>query len=98
MKWLLLTVIIAGATAGAFAQENASSTEGATQPRKKFCLYEDKQYSEGAVLRVSDVQLVCVSREWGVMMNKEKDLLWEPITSERIATYLEVSGLRAKKK
>ncbi len=62
------------------------------------CKYEDKDYTEGAVRQVGNIALVCTERAWGIHVSGEpRTLVWEPITSKRIAPYLKATGLGMQK-
>lgn len=58
-----------------------------------MCHYEDKAYSEGAILKVGKVPLVCVERDWGVNPLGERQLVWEPVVSNRLEAYRRVTRL-----
>lgn len=78
-------------------------TAAQLKPVAPSCSYEDKAYSEGAIRDVGKVTMVCVERDWGVKsfesktVNALRELVWEPLSSKRIATYREVTGLGSKK-
>lgn len=58
-----------------------------------MCHYEDKAYSEGAILKVGNVPLVCVERDWGVNRLGERQPVWEPVVSKRLEAYRRATGL-----
>lgn len=72
------------------------------KPIAQACSYEDKSYSEGSIRQVGKVALVCVEREWGVRDftagdNKQpRELVWEPVNSQRLSTYRKATGLGDK--
>ena len=65
------------------------------------CSYEGKDYSEGAIRQVGKVSLVCVERNWGVHISspgqpESRELVWEPLDSDRIAGYRNITHLSSK--
>jgi hypothetical protein len=67
------------------------------------CQYEERRYTQGSLLKVAGVRLVCVhatesDRDWGVDLAIEptcddQRYLWEPLTSSRLERYRKATGL-----
>jgi hypothetical protein len=65
---------------------------------RSTCAYEGKEYSEGAVKQVGQVPLVCVERDWGTTFDtpgKPRELVWEPLSSQRLSQFRRITGLPA---
>lgn len=67
------------------------------------CLYEGKAFSEGTIYQVGKVLLVCVERDWGMHVSgpgrsEGRELVWEPIGSERLKQYREITRVSANAK
>ena len=70
----------------------------AEHARTRACSYADKTYTEGSLLKVEGVRLLCVeaaagSDQWGVgpgvTSDGEKRFVWEPLESPRLARFRE---------
>ncbi len=70
----------------------------AERARARACSYADKAYTEGSLLKVEGVRLLCVeaaagSDQWGVgpgvVSDGEKRFVWEPLESPRLARFRE---------
>ena len=65
------------------------------------CVYDGKPFSEGAIQQVGKVSLVCVERNWGIHISspersESRELVWEPLDSDRIAGYRKITHLSSK--
>lgn len=62
--------------------------------RGRGCFYENKIYSEGAIIAAEKVKSICTEREWGIIEKSgPRELVWEPIASARLRTYREATRL-----
>ena len=72
----------------------------AEHARGRACSYADKAYTEGSLLKVEGVKLLCVEAvagadQWGVVpeagapADGEKRFVWKPLGSPRLARFRE---------
>jgi hypothetical protein len=65
-----------------------------TVPLRPECLYANQVYSEGAVRSVRALVLICVQRVWNPD-GSTGELVWEPLSSPRLTTFRQATGLSA---
>ena len=73
------------------AQSRAPTVENVKRPSidPKFCVYEDKKYSEGAIKKVDGVTMICLAEDGVVFSSQQQqDLEWVYGDSLRGQLYL----------
>lgn len=76
------------------AMQAAQNKKQAERIEAGVCRYEDKNYTEGAIRQVGNIALVCVDKPYGFKMEGKTQLVWEPVTSKRLESYRQITGLK----
>jgi hypothetical protein len=75
-------------------QTRPAANAPTTVPVRPACLYANQVYSEGAVRPIRALVLICVQRVWNAD-DSTGELVWEPLSSPRLTTFRQATGLSA---